>query len=163
TLMVGVVCAVVLSTAAGARRSASALARFNASSRSGDLELTVGDASAEQLREFGAVPGVAAFAPLRTLAVQFPAAPQLQAIASAMGSRFGSVVDRARVVAGRAVRLGAPDEVTVGEALAAQLHLKVGGHLVGVSYSPEQITQLFGGDAAIYHNPQGPRFRLRVV
>ena len=139
TLLVGVVGAVVLSTVAGARRSESALARFNASSRAANLELTVGDATPSQLREFRAVAGVESFARLRGDAMVFPHAPQLQAIAAAVDTRFGTVVDRARIVAGRAADPTAVDEVTIGEALAAQLHLGVGDHLDGESYTPEQV------------------------
>src|SRR5205823_589158 len=115
TLLVGLVGAVVLSTVAGARRSGSALARFQASSRAGDLELTVGNATAAQMRAFRGVEGVEDFAPLRSGALMFPRAPQLQAIASALDARFGTVVDRARVVAGRAAHPTAVDEVTIGE------------------------------------------------
>src|SRR5437868_12768126 len=91
-LMVGAVGAVVLSTVAGARRTESALARFNASSRAGDLELFVGDASPSQLKAFGAVEGVDSFARLRSGAMTFPRAPRLQAIAEAVDTRFGTVV-----------------------------------------------------------------------
>src|SRR6478672_611899 len=114
--LVGVVGTVVLSSAAGARRSSSALARFNKSSRAADLELTVGDPTPSQLHEFQAVKGVDSFAPLRGGAYQFPRAPQLQALASAVDTRFGTVVDRARIITGRAANPSAPDEVTVGEA-----------------------------------------------
>src|SRR4051812_35424733 len=102
TVLVGAVGALVLSTMAGARRTESALARFNASSRAADLELQVGDPSPSQLRALGRVPGVAAFAPLRGIALLVPSAPQLTAVAEALDDRFGTVVDRARVVAGRA-------------------------------------------------------------
>ena len=94
TLLVGVLGAVVLSTVAGARRSESALTRFQASSRAGDLELTVGDVTAAQLRAFEGVEGVESFARLRAGAMIFPRVPQLYAIASAVDTRFGTVVDR---------------------------------------------------------------------
>jgi ABC-type antimicrobial peptide transport system permease subunit len=162
TLLVGVVGAVVLSSVAGARRSESALARFNASSRAANLELTVGDATAAQLRAFGGVEGVESFAPLNTGGITFPAAPQLQAIAAALDTRFGTVVDRARIVAGRGADPNAVDEVTIGEALAAQLHLGVGDHLDGESYTPEQVASFrTGGFTA--QSPEGPRIRLRIV
>ena len=90
TLLVGVVGAVVLSTVAGARRSESALARFNASSRSANLELTVGDPTASQLRAFAGVKGVDSFARLNTSGDRcFPAphscrqSPQPSILASA--------------------------------------------------------------------------------
>jgi len=170
TLLVGVVGAVVLSAAAGARRTESALARFNASSRAADLELFAGDPTASQLRAFRRVPGVEAFAALRTVALVFPNVPNLKAIAGAVDTRFGRVVDRPRVVAGRTARPTAVNDVTIGEALAAQLHLRVGNHLDGESYTPKQVEEFLtgtftGGTIGPGGQPigEGPRFRLRVV
>lgn len=161
TLLVGVV---------GARRSKSALARFNASSRASDLELFVGDATPSQLRAFRGVASVDAFAPLRTEALILFGVPQVQAIGGAVDTSFGSVVDRARIVAGRAVNPNAADEVTIGEAFAAVSHLKVGRYLDGGSYSPKQVRQLVtgtftGGPTGPGGQPvgAGPRFRLRIV
>src|SRR5437868_2203625 len=110
-VLVGVVGAIVLSTAAGARRTSSALARFNSSSRASHLEISVGDATPAQLRAFGRVAHVAAFAPIRGGAETFPKAPELQAVAEAIDNRFGTVVDRARVVAGRLARPTSVHEV----------------------------------------------------
>ncbi len=163
TLLVGLVGAIVLSTAAGARRTSSALSRFNSSSRASDLEISVGDATPAQLRAFGHVANVAAFAPLRGGAEEFPKFPQLQAVAEAIDSRFGTVVDRARVVAGRLARPTSVDEVNIGEAFAAQLHLVVGDHLDAVSYTPEQIAGFRAGDTSTAQDPQGPHIRLRIV
>jgi hypothetical protein len=169
TLLVGAVGAVVLATVAGARRTESALARFNASSRAGNLELFVGDATPSQLRAFGRVDGVDSFARLRTDALGFPRAPNLKAIAGADDTRFGTVVDRPRIIAGRAADPRAVDEVTVGEALAAQVHLRVGDHLDWESFTPEQVTEFLTGTFTGPTGPggqpvgAGPRFRLRIV
>ena len=163
TLLVGVVGAVVLSTVAGARRSESALAGFNASSRAANLELFVGDPTPAQLRAFRGVSECRVLRPrLNTPGIRFPDAPQLQAIAGAVDTRFGTVVDRPRIVAGRAADPTAVDEVTIGEALAAQLHLGVGDHLDGESYTPEQIAWFRSGGYA-GQGPEGPRVRLRIV
>ena len=164
-LLVGVVGAVVLSIVAGARRSESALARFNASSRAGDLELTVGDPTASQLRAFGRVAGVEAFAPLLGGALVFPQAPQLQAIASAIDTRFAhgrrSRSDRRRVVP--PIR-AAVDEVTIGEALAAQLHLQGRWSSRRAVVHPEQVARCWStarsGPSAV---PAGPRFACAIV
>ena len=64
-VLVGVVGAVVLSTAAGARRSDTALARFNAWSRSSDVQLAVAGLTPPppaQVRALGRVHGVVAVA-----------------------------------------------------------------------------------------------------
>jgi hypothetical protein len=116
------------------------------------------------------VADVDAFAPLRTEALILSGIPQVQAIGGAVDTSFGSVVDRPRIVAGRAVDPSAADEVTIGEALAAQSHLKVGDYLDGGSYTPEQVTGFVtgtftGGPTGPDGQPvgAGPRFRLRIV
>ncbi len=162
-VLVGFVGSVVLATVSGARRTSSALSRFNRSSRAAELELFVGDATPAQLREFQHVKNVVSFAPLRGSALMFPQAPALQAIAQAIDTRFGTVVDRPRVIAGRLARSSAVDEVNIGEALAAQLHVGVGDHLDGESYSPAQIHECLTGGCGPATLPAGPRIRLRVV
>lgn len=162
TLLVGLVGAVVLATAAGARRSDSALDRFNRTSRTADLELTVGDATPAQLRALAKVPEVKAVAPLLGIALLFPKAPQLAAVAEALDGRFGTVVDRARVISGRQANPKSPSEVTIGETLASLLHLHVGDELVGTGYTPAQIEECITNGCG---NPQpaGPRVRFHVV
>ena len=163
TVFVGIVGALVLSAMAGARRSESALARFNASSRTANLELTVGDPTPLQLREFGGVAGVESFAPLRGIALEVPSVPELSAVADALDTRFGTVVDRPRVVAGRAADFTAADEVTIGEGLAAPLHLRVGDDLATRSFTPKQIEICFKVGCAQNAAPVGPRIPLRIV
>jgi ABC-type lipoprotein release transport system permease subunit len=162
TLLVGIVGAVVMAAAAGARRSDSALQRFNAASRSADAQVSVaavnGTATRAELRAFGRVHGVAAVAVLNALFAVVPGAPNLTATAAAADSKFGTVVDRARVVAGRAADPSVADEITIGEALAAQAHLGVGDHLDIRTYSREQIFS-----NAEPGPPAGPRVRLRIV
>src|SRR5207248_7247800 len=160
---VGAVGAVRRSTSADTRRTESALARFNASSRAGDVELFVGDPSPSQLSAFAAVDGVDSLARLRGDALMFPGASNLQAVAAAVDTRFGTVVDRPRVVAGRAADPTAVDEVTIGEALAAQLHLKVQDHLDGASYTSQQVTGFLSGGFTGPPVPKGPHFQVRIV
>ena len=95
---------------------------------------------------------------LNALFAVVPRAPNLTATAAAADSKFGTVVDRARIVAGRAANPSAADEVTIGEALAAQAHLGVGDHLDIRTYSREQIFS-----NAEPGPPAGPRVRLRIV
>jgi hypothetical protein len=169
-LLVGVVGAVVLSTVAGARRSDSALARFNALSRTGNVEMFVGYPTAAQLRAFRAAKGVDSFARLRGEALTLARAPNLRAVGGALDTAFGTVVDRPRIVAGRAANPSAADEVAIGETVATQLHLGVGDHLDGESYTPKQVTGFLtgtftGGPTGPGGQPigTGPRFRLRIV
>jgi hypothetical protein len=100
TLLVGAVGAIVLATAAGARRSDTALSRFNASSRSSDVEISIGFPTASQLTAFRRSPGVAAFAYLRAYSLQIKGYENL-AIAAPTDSAMGNVVDRVRLIKGR--------------------------------------------------------------
>lgn len=159
-LMVGVVGAVVLATAAGARRSESALSRFNAWSRSSDVELSVGTPSPAQVAAFAHSPGVADVAALNAFALTIGDQSNL-AVAAAVDGRFGDVVDRARIIKGRKADPADPNEITIGESLAAQLHVGVGDHLDATSFTPAQFQDLFAGRDA--GPPAGPRLHLRIV
>jgi hypothetical protein len=161
-VLVGVVGAITLSAAAGARRTDTALARFNTWSRSAQLEIFAGDASAKQLAEFGRLKDVVAFAPLRAGGEEFPTAPQLNAVASAYDTRFGTVVDRPRLMRGRLANPDAVDEVDVDETLAAAAHLKVGSHLDALTFSPAQVQQFEAGEFTGQPG-DGPRVRAEVV
>jgi ABC-type antimicrobial peptide transport system permease subunit len=159
-LLAGFVGAVMMATVAGARRSNSALPRFNAASRSADAQVSVAGVkvTAAELRAFGRVHGVVTVAVINLFFGVVPRAPDLMALGAAADSKAGTVVDRARIVAGRTANPSAVDEVTIGEALAAQAHLGVGGHLDVRTYSRQQIFS--SGDPG---PPAGPRVRLRIV
>ena len=68
-VLAGLAGAVVLGAAAGARRTATSLDRFNRYSRSADVEVTAGDATRAQLRDFGRSPLIAAVAELWQLTI----------------------------------------------------------------------------------------------
>ena len=119
TVLVGIVGAVTLAMVAGARRTSSALNRFQKDSRSADIELA-GSPTAEQLEELSRAPGVAAMADLTAYGLVVPDAPYFQSIGAPTDGRFGDVIDRDRLVAGRSTDPAAPDEVTIGEGLAAR-------------------------------------------
>src|SRR5689334_3282953 len=119
-LLVSVVGACTLATIAGARRASSALERFKVSSRSADVELAA-TATREQLRQLSRLPGVAAVGTLRAFGLIIPSAPDFQGIGVPDDRRFGTAVDRDRVVSGRRADPAAVDEVTVGEGLATRL------------------------------------------
>ena len=163
TLIVGVVGAVVLSAAAGARRTNSSLGAFEEESRSADVELSVlGLPTRVQLRELRQVRGVVAVGGLRAYGIAVKGDPDLQEIGTPIDSQFGTVVDRDRVIAGRAANPSAINEVTIGEALSTRLHLGIGGHLDIESYTPGQVASLIRG-ATDVGQFTGPRLRLRVV
>ncbi len=160
-VFVGAVGGVVLATAAGARRTSSALVRFNSSSRAATVQLQVPDsATAAQLGEFGRLPEVASFGLVGSVYVFDPDAPNLTIVAEP-NTQIGTVVDRARVIAGRVANPAAVDEVAIDESVAAQVHRRIGDYLDVTSYTPKQITALLhGGNPG---QPAGPRVRLHVV
>ena len=161
-ILVGAVGACVLAVVAGARRTSTSLERFRRQSRSADVELAVGEPSAAQLRELDADKSVAATAALRAYGIVLTGLPTLQALGVPVDATFGTVVDRGRIVDGRAVDPSAADEVVIGESLAAQLHAGVGGRLRAESYSPSQIAAVLGGAGDV--GPlAGPSVRLRIV
>jgi hypothetical protein len=159
-VLVAVVGAVVLATVAGARRSSSALERFQHSSRAADLELAA-DLTNRQIRELRHVPGVAAVGTLRAYGLVLPSAPDYQDIGVPGDGWFGRAVDRGRLVAGRRANPKAVNEVTVGEALAKRLHLRAGDSLLAESYTPEQVASILGGAADVARG--GPVLHLQVV
>src|SRR5258708_11038623 len=138
TMLVGVVGAVVLASAAGAHRSASSLQRFVAYSRSSDVEVDLNDPTAAQLRSFGRVPEVAEFAVLHAYGL-IPRGRTNLKNAATIDGRLGTVVDRARLVAGRFANPNAPDEIIIAEGLAAQQHLRIRAHLERDSSTPAQL------------------------
>jgi putative ABC transport system permease protein len=165
TLLVGAVGALVLATAAGARRTASALARFDTATRVDDAELLGAfqyTPTPAQLRALRRVRDVSAVAVLRFYAVapvHVPPNVLSSGMPAAVDRRFGTSVNRGRLVAGRRADPAAVDEIDLGETLARRLHLGVGDPLDIVSYTPTQLAAAGGPPP----KPEGPRVRLRVV
>src|SRR5689334_13739924 len=85
-LLVGVIGALILAAAAGARRSTTALDRFNTYSRTSDLEVSVGIPSPAQLAEFRRSPGVADFARVRAYSLSVARFPELAMAAPVDGA-----------------------------------------------------------------------------
>ena len=161
TLLVGFVGAVVLALVAGARRTDTSLERFEQSSRAGTVEVDVGDASAAEIDRFRRSPGVAAAAQLYQFTMVSPGDAFLS-VAAEVDDRMGRTVDRARIVEGRTANLRRADEVTIGEQLARELHLRVGDRLRFASYSPADIDALRVDNSQLVP-PHGPRVSFRVV
>ena len=116
--------------------------------------------TARQLDTFRRTPGVAAMARVHGYALT-TAADQNLALATALDTDMGNVVDRSRVIEGRQADPAASDELTIGEPLADQLHLHVGSRLPAQSYTPAQIVTAFSGGNP--GRPHGPTVQLHVV
>jgi hypothetical protein len=162
-LLVGIVGTTVLGTAAGARRTSTALDRFRREALAADVELAVvGGASSEDLDALRMLPDVAGVGSLRAYGLVIPQLRSLEAIGVPVDDQFGASVDRARVTVGREVDPDEVDEITVGEALAHQLGLGVGATLEADSYSPEQTRAVLAGVSDI-GQLAGPHLELHVV
>jgi hypothetical protein len=161
TLLVGFVGAVVLALVGGARRTETSLARFETFSRSARLEVDVGDATPDQIAELLRVPGVVAIAQLYQL-VLIRSDDENLAVAGQVDDTFGTEVDRARVVEGRAADPAAPLELNIGESFAEAHHLRVGDRARFASYSLEDVALSRANNAAVPH-PTGPAVDFRIV
>jgi hypothetical protein len=166
TFLVAVVGALVLATAAGARRTDSALTRFNLATRSDDVQVVGPFAyspTPAELHALRTAPGVSAVAIARFYALVPVHLPADVGIAAAVDTKLGTVVDRGRLLAGRRANPAAADEITIGEARARQLHQGVGGHLDVLSYSVSQLEQAAQTNVFPPPSADGPRIRLRIV
>ncbi len=161
TLLIVIVGSVVLTTVIGARRSSTALARFNAYSHAADIEVNADSkVTRAELSKFRHSPGVADVAVLHAYAQQVDRYPDLQ-IAAAIDDRLGTAIDRARLVAGRRQNLRNPYEITISEAFAKLAHLHIGDRISAGSLAPEQVTRIVTG-----HDPgpaRGPHVVLNIV
>ena len=160
-LLVGVIGAVVLAAAAGARRSSTALARFNTYSRSADVEFIVGEPTTAQLDQFRRTAQVGEVARLRAYALN-PKGTRNLAIAAAVDGAMDHRIDRSRLLAGRAANPAAADEIDIGETLATELRLRVGSVLDASSFSPLQLANAKDGGQDP-GPPSGPHVHLEVV
>ena len=160
TLLVGLVSAVVLTGVAGARRSSSSYDRVLAESRASDVYVFPGEVTPQQVREFARAPYIAAVAPAQVLQVQLPGG-EFPAAAAPVDARFGTVVERPRILEGRAADPRSASEIVITEPLARQQGLRVGDTLALHSFTPAQVDALRSG--ASLPEPGGPELALRVV
>ena len=123
-LLVGVAGGAVLLTAAGARRTDSAYARYLRASRASDL--LVAPALNSYDSAMARLPGVQAIAHVAILnAVDNRDRPTAFAVIAA-GQGYASAVDRPKVVSGRMFRSDDPNEAVADVRMAARFHLRPG-------------------------------------
>jgi hypothetical protein len=161
-LVVAVAGAVVLAATAGARRTASSFDRFTTSTRAYDVLVffrQLGPSTVDTVRR---MPGVEAAGLVAARAVQFADGTFVAAGAPSDDVVFRDIA-RTRIVAGRDVAPGAPEEIVIGEPLAEQRGIEVGDSLVLVTFSPEQIGALIAEVGTPIPEPAGPRIRMKVV
>jgi hypothetical protein len=160
-ILVGLVGGTVVATVAGARRTQSSVARFNAEAHSAYLQLFAPEPTPGQVAALRRAPDVVAVGVARAYAVAFKDAPNLNAVAPVDGV-LGTDVDRVRVIRGRVADPNNPNEIDLGESDAAQLHKHVGDVLGGDSYTPRQAEALARG-VVDPGTPAGPPVQLRIV
>jgi FtsX-like permease family len=160
TMLIAIVGVIVMATAAGARRSATALSRFDEYSRTSTLEMSVGLPPVAKLEAFARTPGIEAIARLHVYGLS-PRFNNNQEVAAADDATIGTVVDRPRLVSGRLANLQSPNEITVGEPLAARAHFRVGSEVEVDSLTPAQVDGLAQGKPPT--GVRGPLLHLTVV
>ncbi len=161
-LLVAVVSSVTLATAAGARRSASALDRMLAATDASDFQIMVfgTDVAHELADDLRSVDGVSDLG----VGVGTIAGLPTKFDASLVWSPDGSLlerVDRPVVLDGRMPDDAEPDEVAVNELAATELGLSVGDTLTAPTMTPESWELLTTGQE--FPGFDGPAPELTVV
>lgn len=168
TVVVGIVGGVVLTAAAGARRTSTSFDRFVASTRPGHATMTLGtDDEAEIAALVGRIarlPQVEGLVWADGVAV-VPEGTGEQSyvpVGAQVGEPFGAPFDLGRLLSGRLADPAAAHEVTLAESTAALLGVSVGDTLAFLSFTPEQGAALQLDENAV-GDPEGPTVRIRVV
>jgi ABC-type antimicrobial peptide transport system permease subunit len=143
-LLLGLIGGVVLTAAAGARRTDTAYPRLLAWANASQLDVlpTVSnEVPQDYYAALGRLPQVAAMATAVLYQVGLPGDPTMSTSVNAMGSPDGALgvsVDKVKVLAGRMFAPGAPDRAVIDPQLAALEHVGPGGtlRLLGVPNTP---------------------------
>jgi hypothetical protein len=170
-LLVGVAGGAVLTTVAGARRSATAYERYREATFASDMDVSFVDGPPDG--DFAAAAEVVAAVPEVAALARFdfpfivPAGsgmyPFLEflAIGHADEASYSSDVDRSRILEGTLPDPRAAEEMAIREGFAEEAGLEIGDRVEFDSYAPEQLERLFTtGDAG---PPSGPPFTLVVT
>jgi hypothetical protein len=158
-VLVGVVGAVVLTLLAGARRTDTSLARLQADTHEGDASIEVSPTYFDAIE---ALPEVEAAAPGSFFFVM-PTGAELENLITiaATDGRFGTVVNRPRLLEGRRPSQDQVDEVLVNTVVADRLGIGLGDRLTLASLTPAQMEELI--DSGDPGEPAGPTIELVVV
>jgi len=132
-LLLGLAGGVVLTAAAGARRTDTAYPRLLTWANASQVEVAPGEPDPAYFAALARLPQVAAAAPVNQYTVALPVPhgtpdAQVQALSSPDGA-YGASVDRVKIVAGRMFSAAAADEAVVDPQLASMEHLKPGDTL----------------------------------
>jgi hypothetical protein len=168
-LLIGVAGGALLTTVAGARRSATAYDRFREATLAADVDISFdGPPTEDMAAATAAIEAIPQVEALGRAAYPFvvPAKsgmyPYLDFLALVpLDDQFNTTVDVPRVLEGRTPNPGAPLEAAVTQAFARTSGLEVGDRLAMESFAPDQMEPLFTtGDAG---PPAGPAIELEIV
>jgi FtsX-like permease family len=133
-LLLGLAGGVVLTAAAGARRTDTAYPRLLTWANASQVEVAPGEPDPAYFAALARLPQVAGAAPVNQYTVALPVPhgtpdAQVQALSSPNGA-YGASVDRVKIVAGRMFSATATDEAVIDPQLAGMEHLRPGGTLL---------------------------------
>ena len=164
-VIVAVVTAVVLTVVVGARRTATTLDRYRQWSSSSDAGIQLDSAEhAEALvARLRTLPFVES-AETRYLVNGFPTRTDLGIADFAVyfdpHDRYGTTVDRVRLLSGRLPRPRAADEIALTELTAKEMHVSIGDRLRASTFDSKDLGALGSGKFPGFH---GPPLDLTVV
>lgn len=175
TLLIGIAFAFVATALAGARRTASSFDRLRAQTRAYDHGVVIDSPGASErpgrdhyddatVRRIRALPEISDEATVTTYVASLANADWEFGLLAPEDGRFGSLIERPRIIRGRPPDPKPADEVAINESGARQAHADVGALLDLVTLSPEQRMRIIAGDPhAFDHGALGPDLRVRVV
>jgi putative ABC transport system permease protein len=156
-LLCGLAGAVVLTVAAGARRSSTVLDRFTEATGAADVLVEVGDADPAVRDEIARLPMVAETGAVALVFALVEGVDDDIGLFVSNDDRMGTTIEHDRVVRGRWPAPGRADEVALNEAAAEAMGVDVGGRIDVATLSPEQVA------SEDYDPPRGPALDLEVV
>lgn len=157
TLIVGVAGGVVLTTVAGARRTATSLERFASESRGADVMVDVGAVDREISEEISRLPMVHVSGQFTIVFALVEGIETDLAIWAPRDARIGAQIESDRVLRGRRPDPASLTEVAVNETTAEIVGVDVGDEVSIATMTPEQVRN------EEYFPPLGPRLELQVV
>ena len=162
-VLVALVSGVVLATGAGARRTSSALERFERTTRASDMEIEIRDPDlgAKVAGQLQATKGVSRIATYRSFPVD-AGTPLDFTVIGAADEHWQRDVDAPVVLHGRLPSQRAPLEIAVNEIGWRMLHAHLGDAVVVHTFAPGDLEKAFAEEG---HFPgfHGPDLKLRVV
>ncbi|MEY2476052.1 MAG: putative transport system permease protein [Actinomycetota bacterium] len=159
-MFVALVGGVVLTAAAGARRTSTAVDRLGREALEPHTFLDTREADPAKTKRIADLPSVEVAAPV-AFTWAFPRDEGYYPLLAAMDDQAQRTVAKGLLVAGRRPRPGAADEIVVAEAMAERLKLRAGSSLHLDTFTEEGAARLEESEGNL--EPDGPPVTLRVV